>query len=343
MKQKSVQVQIAERAGVSQTLVSFVINNNKKQLARMNEQTVLRVRQAAEELGYYRNELFAAMRRGHSRFLALMACNVSHEYFARAIEEIMDATELHDYTQKLFKLNDANTVASAITRIQEYRIQGGVFFSIDSTIAKKFWSDLASPSFNALLINCDPKSISGGVPVQVDEKTTMQNAVHYLMEHGHRRIAYAGPLDTGFVHTARVNAFRSAMEEHGLTPVSIPITWDMSDRCEAIVSALKKKNRPTAFICYSDPVALIVYHAAWTIGLQVPKDLSVIGFDDNNFSPLMAPPLTTFRQDLSIIRTEYVPELIQSIETGTPMDRRKKRLISTTMIERQSVGPASAK
>jgi DNA-binding LacI/PurR family transcriptional regulator len=339
MKQKSVQIQIAERAGVSQTLVSFVINDNKKQLARMNDETIARVRQAAEELGYHRNELFAAMRRGHSRFLALMARDVSQEYFARAIEKIMDATEQHDYSQKLFKLKDQSGIPAAVTRIQEYRIQGGVFFSLDREVAKKFWTDLATPSFNALLINCDPKSIAGGVPVQVDEKTAMQNAIRYLLDLGHRRIAYAGPIDKGFAHAARVTAFEAAMKRGGLLPTVIPISWDISDQCETFVSLFKKTKHPTAFICYSDMAAMIIYHAAWFIGLQIPKDLSIIGFDDNSYSSLMTPPLTTFRQDLSVIRDDYVPELIQSIETGIPMNRRKKRLIPVELIERASTGP----
>ena len=342
-KIKSVQIQIAERASVSQTLVSFVINDNKKQLARMNEDTVARVRQAAEELGYYRNELFAAMRRGHSRFLALFARDVSLEYYARAIEHIMDATEKLDYSQKLIKLKDESELDGAVTRIQEYRIQGGIFFSVHSPLVTTFWEKLANTSFNALLIHCNPKSVPGGVPVLVDEKNAMLQAIEHLHGLGHRRIAYAGPIDDNFAHLARRDSFKAAMRQAGLSLSDssiVPIAWDMRDQCVALISVLKKKQRPTAFICYSDLAAMIVYHTAWAAGLLVPQNLSIIGFDDDSFAPLMTPPLTTFRQDLSVIRDKYVPELIQSIESGIPMDRRQKRLIPTTLIERESTGPA---
>ena len=75
MKKPTV-VEIAKRAGVSPTLVSFVINNHEKHLKRMNEETVARVRQVAEEMGYHHNELFAAARRGRSKVIALLARDV---------------------------------------------------------------------------------------------------------------------------------------------------------------------------------------------------------------------------------------------------------------------------
>ena len=342
MKSKSVQTQIAERAGVSQTLVSFVINNNEKQLARMNEKTVARVLQVAKELGYYRNELFAAMRRGHSHFLALFSRDISFEYYARAVDQIMDATEKYGYSQKLIKLKDESDLASAVSRIQEYRIQGGIFFSIHSPIITQFRDHLSKISFNSLLIHCNPKSSPNDAPVLVDEKSAMNRAIEHLLNLGHRRIAYVGPLDNNFAHLARRDSFKAAMKNSGL-PLSntsvIPITWNPEDHCDALVSALQKKQRPTAFICFSDLAAMIVYHTAWAVGLHVPRDLSVIGFDDDSFAALMTPPLTTFRQDLSVLQEKYVPELIQSIETGIPMNLRKKRFISTTLIERSSTGP----
>ena len=343
MNKKSIQIQIAERAGVSQTLVSFVINNNEKQLARMKSETIDRVRAVTEEMGYYRNELFAAARRGQSRFIALLARNVSMEYYARVIEEIMDATEHLGYTQKLFKLRDVDGIQNAVKQIQEYRIPGGVLLDVDCTVAKGFATSLSDPSFNALLVNCAPKGLGNGASVQVDGKKAMAYAITHLQTLGHKRITYAGPTDNDYVHVARRNTFKAELKKSGL-PVSadstIPISWDMADGCETLLGALKSNRRPTAIICYSDLAAMIVYHAAATLGLRIPDDLSVIGFDDDDFACLMSPPLTTFRQDLSVIREIFVPELIQSIETGIAMNRRKRRLIPASLVKRKSTGPA---
>jgi LacI family transcriptional regulator len=343
MNKKSIQIQIAERAGVSQTFVSFVINDNKKQLARMKPETVERVRAVAEEMGYYRNELFAAVRRGRSRFIALLARNVSMEYYARVIEEIMDATEQLGYTQKLFKLRDEDGIHNAVKQIQEYRIPGGVLLDIDRSIAKQFDAALSDPSFKSLQINSDPKSFSGGTSVQVDGKKAMTHAIEHLYALGHRRIAYVGPADNDYAHTARRKHFEAELANKGLpasTASTISISWDLNDGCDPLFSGLKDKNRPTAIICYSDLAAMIVYHAAGMLGLGIPKQLSVIGFDNDDFACLMSPPLTTFQQDLSVIRDRYVPELIQSIETGVQMNRRKRRLIPVSLIERTSTGPA---
>lgn len=343
MSKKSIQIQIAERAGVSQTLVSFVINNNEKQLARMKPETVDRVRTIAAEMGCYRNELFAAVRRGHSRFIALLARNVSMEYYARVIEEIMDATEQLGYTQKLLKLRDEEGIHNAVKQIQEYRIPGGVLLDIDSSIAKQFDATLSDPSFKTLQINSDPKSLSEGASVRVDGKKAMTHAIEHLYALGHRRIAYVGPADNDYAHTARRKHFEYELANKGLpmaTDSTIPVSWDINDGCKSLFNALKDKNHPTAIICYSDLAAMIVYNIAATAGLRIPNDLSVIGFDDDDFASLMSPPLTTFRQDLSVIRETYVPELIQSIETGVQMNRRKRRLIPISLIERRSTAPA---
>jgi len=207
MSKKSIQIKIAERAGVSQTLVSFVINNNEKQLARMNPKTIENVRKVADEMGYYRNELFAAMRRGQSRFIALLARNVSMEYYARVIEEIIDATEKYGYTQKIFKLRDEDSTQNAVNRIREYRIPGGILLDVESSIAKGFNATLSNPSFKTLLVNCDPKGFSGGASVVVDGKQAMADAIQHLQTRGHQRIAYVGPDDDDYVHVTRRDVF----------------------------------------------------------------------------------------------------------------------------------------
>jgi LacI family repressor for deo operon, udp, cdd, tsx, nupC, and nupG len=342
MKNQSIQIEIAERAGVSQTLVSFVINNNEKQLARMKPETIDRVRKAASEMGYYRNELFAAMRRDQSRFIAVLARNVSMEYYARVLGEIMDATEQLGYTQKIFKLCNFDRVEHVVRRIQEYRIPGGILVAVPGPIAKKFHDDLNTPDFKTLLIDSDPESTTTGVPISVDNNQAMEQAVSHLAALGHTRIAYVGPGDDGYFHVLRKNAFLSAIRKAGFPYTSsepIAIDWDMSDKNKSLTQALKHRNRPTAIVCYSDLAAMIVYHAARALSLRIPEDLSVLGFDDDDFTPLMSPPLTTFRQDLSVIRDTYVPELIDCIELDKPLNRRKRRLVPFHLIKRSSTGP----
>ncbi len=345
MNKKSIQTKIAERAGVSQTLVSFVINNNEKQLARMKPATIEHVRKVAHDMGYYRNELFAAMRRGQSRFIALLARNVSMEFYARVIEEAMDATEQQGYTQKIFKLNDFDSVEHAVKRIQEYRIPGGILLDVPGPVAKQFNTDLENPDFKTLLIDSDPKSIPTGAPISIDNKKAMEQAISYLSALGHKHIAYAGLADDDYFHSLRSSAFESALQNSGLprSPTGlIPIDWDMSDQNKQLIQALQHRNRPTAIVCYSDLAAMIVYHAAGTLSLRIPEDLCVIGFDDDDFACLMSPSLTTFRQDLSVIRETFVPELIECIESGQPLNRRKRRKIPFTLIERNSTGPVGA-
>lgn len=333
--------EIAKRAEVSPTLVSFVVTNNEKHLARMNAKTVARVREVAAELGYHRNELFAAARRGRSRFIALLARDVVVEYYARVLEHVMAATDEFDYAQKLVNLREPGQVPGAVTRIQEYRVCGGIFLGVRTNIAKQFWKQLGATPFPALLINSDPTRIKQGVLIAVDDQAVMRDAVAYVKRLGHRRIVYAGPMEDEYVHITRQRAFSAACEEGGISSCgSVAVPWEFDDPQEELAGALKAKRRPTAIIAYSDLTALIVRQVAASLGLDIPGDLSVIGFDDNSYSQRLVPPLTTFRQDLAVIRDKYVPEFIESLESGIPLIRRKKRIIPVQFIKRGSTAPA---
>lgn len=334
-------VEIAKRAGVSPTLVSFVVNNNEKHLARMNEETIARVRRVIEELGYHRNELFAAARRGRSRLVAVLARDVTHEYYARVLDHVMAATERLGYAQKLVTLNDETQIAGMVTRIQEYRICGGIFLGVRNDISNQFWKQIGAMPFPSLLVNCDPTRIKQGVLVSVDDGAVMREAVEFLKGLGHKRIAYAGPAENEYAHIARREAFNIACEEGGNSRFStLALPWELDDPHEELVRALSAKNRPTAVIAYSDLAALIVRQVAASLGMQIPVDLSVIGFDDNSYASRLVPTLTTFRQQLDVIRDQYVPEYIESIERGTSLSKRKKRTIPVKLIERGSTGPA---
>ncbi|VGO15130.1 HTH-type transcriptional regulator DegA [Pontiella desulfatans] len=339
MKKPTV-VEIAKQAGVSPTLVSFVVNNNEKHLARMNDGTIERVRKVAAELGYHRNELFAAARRGRSRFVALLARNVTVEYYARVLDHIMVATDRFDYAQKLVTLRESDQIPRAVTRIQEYRICGGIFLGVRNDILKQFWKQFGDASFPSLLVNCDPTQVKQGVLVSVDDKAAMRQAIDYLKGLGHRRIAYAGPTKNEYSHIARRKAFDAACADGGISASSsIALPWDMDDPQEELVAALKAKRRPTAIVAYSDPAALTVQRVSTALGLHIPADLSVVGFDDVSFAERLTPALTTFRQELAVIRDKYVPEYLESIESDQPLNRRKKRTIPTHLIERESTGP----
>jgi LacI family transcriptional regulator len=340
---KATVVNIAKIAGVSPTLVSFVVNNNSKQLARMNAKTVERVQKIAAQLGYHRNELFNAGRSGKSKFLALLARDVNVEHYARVMEQIIAATDILGFSQKLLKLREPEDCPRAATRILEYRVCGGIFLGVRDNMAKAFCENLRQPEFRTMLIGTDPDLVKGGILVTTDEKRAIGEAIEYLRNLGHRRIAYLGPGEEEMTHRVRRNAFVSSARKLGLPlkPMDlISVTWDPKDPAEALVNALRHSSRPTAIVCYSDYAALIALRVAHQLKLHVPRDLSIIGYDDNLFGALMGPALTTFRQDLSVLRDRYVPEFIESIQHGTPLNPKIRRIIPVSLIERESTARA---
>jgi len=338
---KATVVEIAKRAGVSPTLVSFVINDNEKHLKRMNADTISHVRQIAGEMGYHRNELFAAARRGRSKMIALLARELGVEYYARVLADVLAATEKQSYSQKLFNLRFSGDENGIVTRIQEYRVCGGIFLGVRNDMIRRFVDAMGNTKFPALMINSDPSGVKGGVLVAVDDISVMSEAVEYLRGAGHRRIAYAGPAENEFSHYSRREAFIKVCKEQGVHAArSVRLPWEIDDSHEELIAVLSGRSRATAVVAYSDLAALIVMQVATSLGLMIPGDLSVVGFDDNSYASRLPVPLTTFRQDLAVIRDDYVPEFIESMERSTSLSTRKKRPIPAKLIIRESTGPA---
>jgi LacI family transcriptional regulator len=127
------------------------------------------------------------------------------------------------------------------------------------------------------------------------------SATNHLIAQGHRRIAYVGGPPAASCNQARLHGYRAAMEYAGLVPAENHIRnedfqYDAGRRLGAELLALP--DRPSAVVGGCDSIALGVMEAARILGLRIPEDLSVTGFDDTELAPMAAPPLTTVRQPL---------------------------------------------
>ena len=121
---------IAAQLGVSQSLVSFVIGNNEKQLKQISKETQERVLRCAKELGYQRNELAASIKRGKSLEVGLLVSNMRFEFHARVIEGILTSAEEKGYSIKLIKLCEEEDVEASANLILKYHLCGLIFLGI---------------------------------------------------------------------------------------------------------------------------------------------------------------------------------------------------------------------
>lgn len=164
-------------------------------------------------------------------------------------------------------------------------------------------------------------------------------AAEHLLSLGHRRFAIVAGERSHLYSRARVDGFRSALDAaDGIQCTVVHGDWDRDLAARAASTLLERADRPTAIFACSDVMAVGVYDAAASLGLLVPRDLSVVGFDDVPEARWAVPSLTTIRQPIAEMGAVAVRLLLQVPELGTMPDAHdiKRVDLSTTLVVRDS-------
>lgn len=173
--------------------------------------------------------------------------------------------------------------------------------------------------------------------VVIDDREAMERAVDYLWKLGHRRIVNVAGQQHITIGRDRTAGYRAAMRRHGLEAWVIDAGWTMEAGYAAADVLLRAPERPTAVVASGDSAAIGVIHAVRRSGLEVPRDVSVMGFADLPGSDLVDPPLTTMGYDRPAIGRETIAALLRMVERGVGVG---KVVVPAVFVERASCGPA---
>jgi LacI family transcriptional regulator len=177
--------------------------------------------------------------------------------------------------------------------------------------------------------------------IRINYRAGIRQAVQHLAALRHRRIAFiTGPLQLKSA-LARREAFQASMKEIGLDP-SLSIVGDhtVEGGMRAVAELKENRNRPTAVLCSNDMTAIGVMREAYQRGLQVPQDLSVVGFDNIKLAEFVIPPLTTVQMSQQELARLAFNALMREIERETPLSGRTDYELNTSLILRQSTALA---
>lgn len=174
--------------------------------------------------------------------------------------------------------------------------------------------------------------------VDIDNVDAARKIAAYLVSQGHQRIAFMS--DIGGVHQfvdERLQGFRDAMRLAGavVEDARIVVEGNVDSDLEPLVTSGDESGRPTALFCVTDGCALVALHALKRLGIRVPDDLSVVGFDDVPFASLSFPPLTTVRQSSGVAGARACEILFEVMKTGAV----QKSILGTEVVVRGSVRP----
>lgn len=289
---------VAARAGVSVTTVSVVLNKQRDGI-RVPESTRERVRQAADELGYQPNEMARGLRRRSSQAIGFLSDEVTTTPFAVAmLAAAQDEAARNGHL--LFTVNTGRAPSDAdMQRAVDSLVQHQVSALVVAHMYHKEVVPIPGLPEATVFLNC--RATTGTHRSIIPAETAAaEAATHELLDQGHTRIAYLDD-DTGTTASALRHAgYLRALEQAGITPdprlhIKVSPVAAGGVRGGELLD-LPDEVRPTGVFCFNDRTAMGFYRAARQRGLRVPEDISVVGFDDQEFiASELDPPLTTMR------------------------------------------------
>lgn len=301
---------IARETGFSITTVSRVLNNKKEGMSDKTREKILEV---VEKMKYQPNQLARGLVTKKSNMLGLIVPNIVNPFFPEICRGAEDEAARNGYSLIICNSDDqAEKEENYIRLLKEQQVDGVLLASMSnlSKNSKQFLKDSQIP-----YVLVDRGSEDAGYEVFMDNYKGGYLAGKHLIDLGHRKIAcITGPTDVVNSNN-RLKGFLYALEESGI-PISEDYILNGNYYMEDAYSLAKdflQRNEVTAIFAGNDVMACGVYQAAYEIGISIPNDLSVIGFDDIAFGKVLSPKLTTIRQDTYRIGKESINLLIKKI------------------------------
>jgi len=323
--------QVAERAGVSTSTVSHVINNTRVVSDDVRE----RVTAVIAEMRYIPSAVARSLKNDRTHTIGMMVPNNSNPYFAELIQGIEDAAFKVGYNVILCNAYDDPRKQAAYLRVLiEKRIDGMILVAsgADEELARL----LAHQQTPMVLVDREVAGVQADF-VEADHETGGYLATRHLVELGHRAIAcISGPRDLP-PSLDRVNGYRRALAEAGLdAPPGYLVYSNFTSEggYRAVQQLLALNKRPTAVFVGNDLMAIGGLCAASEAGLRIPSDLSVIGYDDIALASYSTPRLSTMAQPKYEMGQRIVSMLVERIMGSAQPLRRE--LLQTRLIARQS-------
>jgi DNA-binding LacI/PurR family transcriptional regulator len=343
---------IADRVGVSRMTVSNAFSR-PDQLSPTLRQRILA---AAEDLGYVGPDPSArALAKGTTATVGV----VLTDSLGYAFNDLVATQFLGAITEELAPTGLALTLLTSsetgdIIPARDVAMDGALVFSCEPQSPAVSW--LRQRRLPMVFIDQNP--VDGIPSVNVADREGARQAAQHLIDLGHRRIGLMlsgttgpygviedlGQLVLGYPQRERLLGWTDALRSAGITPLLVRQRGDGSQHGPADQLMLDRDDHPTAVLCFSDVLAFHLIQSAADRGLQVPQDLSVIGFDDHPLASQFRPALTTVRQDTSKKGSAAAAALTAALgraPAGTrPPDEHV--VLPTELVVRESTAPPRA-
>lgn len=328
-------IDVARKAGVSQSSVSRAFSKPPTE-SGVSEAMQQRIFKAAEELGFRPNAMTLTSITRRSRIIALLFSYLDNPFYALALEKLCLALQKKGYRALVFMIPDTlSKVEEIVEEMIEHRVDGIATASIEISsdlIENCRRQDIPVVMFNRVQ---DVKNVAA---VSTDNIGGARQIARYLIAGGHKRIAMLGGWEGASTNRDREFGFRTELDAQGVRLHGYARgDFDLTSAAQATRSLfdVSQEERPDAVFVTNDYMAFqsmsVLRH---DLGLSVPGDVSIIGFDDVPRASAPEYALTTFRQPLNRMIEQTVDSLIRSIETRD--DEPSRVTLPGRLVERAS-------
>ena len=322
---------IAADLGVSITTVSKVLNNH----ADIGPATRAKVLARVDELGYRPNAVARSLVEGRTRLIGAIVADLHNPFFAEFLDGLQES--LHGAGLRMLVGSgrwDPLFEAEAVEAFLEMRVDGLVLLSVVPESLKEVAASVP-------VVVVGERDVHGVDIVVDDDELGASLAVDHLVRLGHRRIAH---IEGARSTTARYRraGYEKAMHRHGLSAEIVVECGDFTEDggYRAARSMLRRDARPTAIFAPNDLVATGALSAADELGMTVPADLSIVGYDNTHLAAIRHISLTSVdqpRRDMGRVAAELLTARI-----GDPSRYPRQNLVVPHLVVRSTTGPAPA-
>ncbi|WP_306319234.1 MULTISPECIES: LacI family DNA-binding transcriptional regulator [unclassified Streptomyces] len=329
---------VARAAGVSQAAVSLVMGD--KWHGRVSESTAERVRAAAQRIGYRPNLAARNLRTGRTRTALLVVPALTNEFFAGVYTGAARVAAQHDFGVVLYPSPDG--IGPARDPFPSARA------ALDGILA----SSMAADALTALrgdddlplvMLDSDPTGSPGATTVNLDLSDGIRQITDHLLAHGHRHFLHLASAVQSWTFDVRAHELAARTAPLPDTTVrTVRSALTVEDALAATERALRTSGltHPTAIVCDDDKLAAGAYKAARRMGLRIPDDLSVTGFDDLSLATAIEPELTTVRLPAEEVGAHGMRALLAVLGVLDDSEAETAPL-PVELIVRGSTGPAT--
>lgn len=325
---------VAQAAGVSPSTVSRALNDSPL----LREETKARIRRIAAELGYERNELARGLVLGSSGAIGLVIPDIANPFFAEVTRGVGERAHARGYGVVLCNTDgDLERERSYIRLLRRKRVDGLILATV--TAEDPYLGLLARSQTPFVLVSRRSQGVEAPY-VGADDLLGGRLAVEHLVQLGHRKIGFIGGPPDVRCSQERLQAYRETLRRHRLPLRKEWIKFsDFTQTAgyKAGKQMLSLKNRPSAIFAANDVTALGVLRAAEELGLAIPDDLSLVGYDDISFAALPRIELTTVAQP-SFKLGQLAADWLLRMLAGKP-PRPPVKLLPPKLVVRQTTAP----